>query len=187
MNLQTTNHFLAYPNYKPVADLESTFQGLSVSQNSPEDHYPSYQLPTSNYGYAFDNIITFINDNFRRLSENELKVTRAFAGPFTPGGLLVLMQEPLASHPWAKGLDTVISTCQSLDALREAILNASSGEQCITKNVSVIDRWPFLHKSLHEKLKETREDEMRAYDRLVLAAIRAKQPEAILCMGKVSS
>jgi hypothetical protein len=186
MDLQTTTSFLSSPVYKSVEDLEATFQGLSVSQNIPEDHYPSYQLPTSNYRYAFDKIITFTNDNIRILPENEIKVTRAFAGPFTPGGLLVLMQEPLASHPWAEGRDKVISTCPSLDALREAVLNVSSGEQCITKNVSVIDRWPFLHKSLHEKLEKTREDEMRAYDRLVLAAIRAKQPEVILCMGKVS-
>lgn len=154
MNLQATNPLLAYPEYNPVADLESTFQGLSISQNNPQFHYSSYQPPTSNYEYAFKNIATFVSDNLRELPENELKVTRAFAGPFTPGGLLVLMQEPLAYHPWADGLNTVISTCRSLAALREAILNVSNGEQCITKNVSIIDRWPFLPKSQHERLGE---------------------------------
>ncbi|KAH8703215.1 hypothetical protein BGW36DRAFT_354647 [Talaromyces proteolyticus] len=169
-----------------MGDLESVFQGLSIAQpNPPSLYHPPSNCPGPNYEYEFENIISFVNNSFRSIPDEERTVTRAFARPFTPGGLLVLLQEPLANHPWSSGIEAVISSCPSLGALREGIARVSQGGQCITNNVSVMDRWPFLSQTLHKSLEVSRCAEMERYDSLVLAAIRAKQPNVILCMGSL--
>ena len=53
------------------------------------------------YKQAFDNIVSFVKDvREYGIRAGELLVTETLAGPFTSGGLLVLLQEPLAYHTW---------------------------------------------------------------------------------------
>lgn len=114
--------------------------------NSPARRHP--------YEDIFQSIIDFTAKlrPHEPQSLDESKVTETLAEPFTDRGLLVLLQEPLDNHPWASGVEEVISGCPSLDILREGLRTVSSGRLSITTNVSVINRWPFLHKKLHTYL-----------------------------------
>ena len=137
------------------------------------------------YGDAFDDIIAFVREiRYRPIFVNECDGTTVLAGPFTPGGLLILSLEPLDNHPWAKGNDIVISECLSLALLREGVLVGSDGAQSLTKDVSIMDRWPLLPKRHHTKLQTS---DVEVLDRLVLHAICTKRSDVILCMGEVKS
>jgi len=137
------------------------------------------------YGDAFDNIIAFVKEvRYRPISVNECDGTTVLAGPSSPGGLLILSLEPLDNHPWAKGIDTVISKCLSLALLREGVLADSDGAQSLTKDVSIMDRWPLLPKRHHTKLQTS---DVEVLDLLVLHAICAKRSDVILCMGEVKN
>jgi hypothetical protein len=161
----------------PLEDDELDLQSLptSVSHNA-----------TSEYKSSFNRIVELIR-NLRHLpvSPDELDVTEKLAGPFTSGGLFVLLQEPLWEHPWEKGVEAVISECPALDILREGIWATSDGTLSLIDNVSVLDRWPLLN--CHEAHMESNRYEMDTLDTLVIQAIQIKRPDVILCMGKVTN
>jgi hypothetical protein len=135
---------------------------------------------------SFDNIVEFVKDALHKIvSADEYKVTARLAGPFKRGGLLVLLQEPLLNHPWPSGVDAVVFGCETWKILREGISVASNGILSLVDDVSVIDRWAFLHRTLHTELQKKTPEEMRRFDRLVLQFICTKKPDAILCLGRV--
>lgn len=64
------------------------------------------------YAQAFNDIIAYICQTFRgALSAAEIDVTKSFAGPFSSGGLLIVLLEPLQGHNWREGAHVVISDC----------------------------------------------------------------------------
>src|SRR5687767_1645452 len=124
------------------------------SESQPKNAMPAPQSPapisadspvvvrggrTSSVAYeaSFDNIVRLIGSLRRQeVSGDEYNVTKALAGPFRVGGLLVLLQEPLGNHPWSKGADTVVSSCPTLNMLNEAICVASNGVLNLINHVS---------------------------------------------------
>ena len=135
------------------------------------------------YKQAFENIVSFVKDvREYGLQADELLVTETLAGPFTSGGLLVLLQEPLANHPWHEGIDRVIADCPTLDSLKEGIHICSNGRLRLKDAVSVIDLRPFFRKELQPTLSAREKEEL---NNLLFLAIKAKNPQVILCMGDV--
>ena len=138
-----------------VRDLVQAYESLPISVSQPDYRAAAPARPYT-YEDVFESIVNFIialrhNEPLginEPLGLNEYDVTRNLAGPFTQGGLLVLLQEPRVNHTWDYGVDWVVSDCASLDILREGLRVVSGGKLSITSDVSVIDRWPFLHKNL---------------------------------------
>lgn len=114
------------------------------------------------------------------ISPDERSVTRQLQGPFTKGGLLALLWQPRGNHPWQQGFATVIANCPGLDALNEGLLRNLSGG--LSGAVSLLDIWAFLPKYITDTMKQEELDYLAA---LVISAIRAKQPDCVLCMGQV--
>lgn len=139
--------------------------------------------PIISYEQAFDQIVLFATKARGHIPPNELAVTKTLAGPFNPGGLLILLLEPLLSHPWGEGVDRVIATCATLDSLNEGVQIASNGDLSLKDDVSVLDLCPFFAKEQYSTLDC---DCKAALYNLVFSAIEAKEPEALLCMGNVS-
>jgi hypothetical protein len=135
------------------------------------------------YEKAFNRLVEFAEDiRGPKISGNELKVTKELAGPFTSGGLLVLLLEPLRWHPWKEGVDRVISGCGTLDLVEERICIGSRGSLSLEKNVSLLDSYPLLAKEINRHLEDEERNRLRG---LVADAIEAKRPDVILCMGTV--
>lgn len=156
--------------------MEQLTEGLSRVTLDPEG--------ADTYKQAFDKLVSFAEKIRRKsISSDELLVTKQLAGPFTPGGLLVLLQEPLQYHDWGKGVDFVIADCNTLDSLDEGIRIGSEGKLGLNNGVSVLDLRPFLSREKHSRIQDPCTWE-ELYG-LVFSAIEAKQPRVLLCMGKV--
>lgn len=140
---------------------------------------------TSAYETAFENIVCFVQDRREHaITKHELEVTKTLAAPFTRGGSLVLLLEPRRRHPWKLGADLVIRDCRTLRVMDDGFKLVSEGCLSFTKGVSVLDLRPFLVMDDYPQLEcEVWE---HLYD-LVYKAIRAKEPDALLCMGNVSA
>jgi hypothetical protein len=135
------------------------------------------------YKAAFQEIVRFVN-RYRKhtITEHELEVTEALARPFTQGGLLIVLLEPRIYHTWEKGVYFVIQDCRSLCVMDEGLKFISQGSLSLTNGVSLLDIRPFFVKKCYPDLDS--EVWERLYD-LVYAAIKAKKPDALLCMGDV--
>ncbi|KAG6010047.1 hypothetical protein E4U21_000489 [Claviceps maximensis] len=112
------------------------------------------------------------------LSDEEIKITKELARPFSSGGLLVLLQQPKLRQPWSAGLDTVIKKCLTLDSLEEGLRLCGLD---MRQDVSLLDLWTCLPKEVTETLKC---EEKNFFSKTPLAAIKAKKPDCILCLGK---
>jgi hypothetical protein len=137
---------------------------------------------TTFYEKAFNKIVKFAKSvRGSSISSEELEVTKTLAGPFTCGGILILLLEPRSYHPWREGTEAVIRDCKSLDILREGIQIGSKRTLSLKDDVSLLDLRPFL-----AKCNYTLEDAEwnKLYD-LVFLAIKAKRPDVLLCMAKV--
>ncbi|KAL7930514.1 hypothetical protein V8C35DRAFT_159762 [Trichoderma chlorosporum] len=111
----------------------------------------------------------------------ELNVTSRLAGPFTTGGLLVLLLEPRQYHPWHEGVDGVIAECKTLASLNEAVEIESEKRASLSNGVSVLDLRPFLPKKQYPNRQD---DDWGKLYRMVFLAIEAKRPKVLLCMGR---
>lgn len=136
------------------------------------------------YFNAFENLHRWA----KQLRENpihisEFNVTKTLAAPFSIGGLLVILMEPLQDHPWRKGVDAVVSTCPSLRGLSEGIRIGSDSSLNLVDSVSLLDQRAFICKEENKKLEAWQRE--RLYE-LVIKAIDAKKPDVVLCMGSVS-
>lgn len=135
------------------------------------------------YGETFHHIVAYIRQIRRTpLSDAEIDVTESLAGPFTCGGLLVILQEPLQSHPWHKGTDAVVSECPTFCALREGLQIGLQGSLTVLHHVSVLDLRPFISKEQNTLIEVCQREKLYS---LLMRAIDAKRPDVILCMGQV--
>lgn len=135
------------------------------------------------YKAAFQDIVRFVKEYRKHtITEQELEVTEALAAPFTQGGLLIILLEPRARHPWTLGVYSVIQDCRSLRVLEEGLKFVSQGLLSLTNGVSLLDLRPFLTKNCYPDLDSQIWE--RLYD-IVYEAIKAKNPDALLCMGDV--
>ena len=171
--VDSLKHTLSYQNTEIITDvIQPGLEKLAINDTKRPANVA--------YENTFKAIAKFAKCiSSRQISRDEEDVTAALAGPFTKGGLLVLLLEPLSSHPWSAGVDMVVSQCATLDMLQEGIQAASKQTLSLTDDVSVIDRWPFFPRSGRPEQKLT------TLDYLLLDTIHAKEPEVILCMGKV--
>lgn len=141
------------------------------------------ELP-NDFRKVFEEIVKYASElRGYKISDDEIKVTRKLAAPFTPGGFLVLLIEPRQKHPWASGVYCVVEDCATLNALRQGFHIASNGALSLFENVSILDIRPFIWSGLKQGLKK---DQLKRLYDLVIEAIYAKCPDTILCMGKVS-
>lgn len=136
------------------------------------------------YAQAFDNIVSYVHQvRTEPPSSAEIDVTKFYARPFTSGGLLVILLEPLYGHRWREGAHVVISDCPSLSALDEGLQVISNGTLSILRGVSLLDLRPFICQLQNSRLAD---HEREMLYNLVVNAIEAKKPDAVLCMGEVS-
>lgn len=132
----------------------------------------------------FQKIVTYAGElRNHRIPDEEIDCTRQLAGPFTRGGLIILLIEPRAHHPWGAGIHRVILDCLTLRALEEGVRIGSNETLSLIDDVSVLDLRPFIWSGLRNKLQE--DQLVQLYD-LVFEAICAKRPDTVLCMGEVS-
>lgn len=135
------------------------------------------------YAQAFNDIVAFICQKFPgELSAAEIDVTKSFAGPFSSGGLLVVLLEPRQRHNWREGVHVVISDCASLSALEEGLQITSNRILSISHRVSLLDLRPFICQLRNARLTDREREILYG---LVVKAIDAKKPDLVLCMGKV--
>lgn len=143
-------------------------------------------VPGSEDSFPFERAveaIVILTRAVHRTTNAEETVMKELSAPFSPGRLLVLLERPLATHPWEKGAPQVTSSCPTFELLQQGIRLASNGLIRFLDDVSSLDRWPMHDKARSSKLTTENGCEL---DRLVLEAITAKRPDVILCMGKVS-
>lgn len=139
----------------------------------------------NDYETAFEDIVRFVKNHRKHaITEHELEVTKTLAAPFTRGGSLVLLLEPRHRHPWKLGADLVIRDCKTLRVMDDGFKLASEGCLSFTKGVSVLDLRPFLVMNDDPQLECEIWEHL--YD-LVYEAIKAKEPDVLLCMGNVST
>jgi hypothetical protein len=132
----------------------------------------------------FQKIVSYAGElRNHRIPDEEIDGTRQLAGPFSRGGLLILLIEPREHHPWQAGIHRVILQCLTLRALEEGVRIGSNEALSLIDDVSVLDLRPFIWSGLRNRLQE---DQLIQLYGLVFEAIRAKRPDTILCMGKVS-
>lgn len=130
----------------------------------------------------FEKVIREAKLIYPRLSPSEIKITRMFASPFSPGGLLVLLLQPRSNHPWERGIDAVIEDCPTLDLLNEGLGICAS--TTLQGNISILDFWTCLPWKVTNSLDCAQKSR---FLKVILAAIEAKQPDCILCMGTVNT
>jgi hypothetical protein len=135
------------------------------------------------YKAAFQEIVRFVK-RYRKhtITEHELGVTEALARPFTQGGLLIVLLEPRIWHPWKLGVNSVIQNCRSLRVMDDGLKFVSQGLLSLTNGVCLLDLRPFFVKKCYPELNSGVWKNL--YD-LVYEAIKAKKPNALLCMGNV--
>ncbi|KAF2193553.1 hypothetical protein K469DRAFT_691115 [Zopfia rhizophila CBS 207.26] len=151
----------------PVDSLTSSFAQVKIDINA-----------SKTYSEAFDAIVAKVGEIQKEaIPRDELTVTIDLARPFTSGGLLILLWQPLNDHPWCEGTKRVVKKCHTLDALDKAlraVLNSS-----LVDGASVLDVEAFYNLNF----KPTTEQREALQD-LIFQAISMKCPNVILCMGK---
>lgn len=145
---------------------------LDTSSHCPNTFYES-----------FNKLVKFVKylRNYQ-IYNAELECTKALAGPFSTGGLLIVLLEPLQNHPWEKGVDAVISTCRTLSCLKEGLQIGSDGVLSLVNHVSLVDQRALMSKEQNMKISAYQREIL--YD-FVVEAIDAKKPDVVLCMGNV--
>ncbi|KAI0425868.1 hypothetical protein F5Y09DRAFT_334589 [Xylaria sp. FL1042] len=112
---------------------------------------------------------------------DEISVTTQLAGPAKTGGILVTLQQPRDNHPFEFGLDSVIEDCESLTALDELFRTASCGTLNVKKHVSLVDLLPFTPQPADTIQSRDLQDAFQT----ARLTICAKQPDVVLCAGKI--
>ncbi|KAL3455389.1 hypothetical protein BJX64DRAFT_272470 [Aspergillus heterothallicus] len=146
---------------------------LAIRSETADSYNPILQ--------TFETITGYARKLRGDISRDEITVTKQPASPFTAGGVVILLQEPLANHPWSRGINRVISDCPTLDALEEGVQLCSQGTLSLATGVSLIDVRPFISKTDKVGLSDAGLQELY---RLVGQFIIRKQPHTVLCMGR---
>lgn len=117
-----------------------------------------------------------------QLGEDEIKVTRALAGPLHVGGVAVTLQQPRTKHPFDKGEAAVIKDCATLLALQDLFSVVSCNSLDGLLDISIIDLLPYTDE---EKMKKMTTQELGTAFQTATQVIYGKHPSVILCMGKI--
>ncbi|KAI1272697.1 hypothetical protein F5Y07DRAFT_379237 [Xylaria sp. FL0933] len=112
---------------------------------------------------------------------HEISVTSRLAGPAKAGGILVTLQQPRDNHPFEFGLDSVIEDCETLTALDQLFRTASCGTLNVKEHVSLVDLLPFTPQTPATISSQELQDAFQA----ARLTICAKQPDVVLCAGKI--
>lgn len=116
------------------------------------------------------------------LAEAEIKVTTELAGPSTTGGIAIALQQPRENHPFEKGSTAVIQDCETLRVLDVLYDIASCGTVNLLDHVSVIDLLPY---TTEKQMKTLNDDSLTELFATFTHSICGKEPDVILCAGKV--
>ncbi|KAL1954752.1 hypothetical protein VTO42DRAFT_752 [Malbranchea cinnamomea] len=109
----------------------------------------------------------------------EIETTVDLARPETEGGIAVVLSQPAKSHLLHEGISRVIEKSPTLQVLDEAFDIASLSTLSFQKDISVMDRSPFIQRgnnvpnALHVKIRN-----------LAAKAIKGKKAHVLLCLGK---
>ena len=114
-------------------------------------------------------------------SHEEIQVTVQLARPAVKGGIAIALQQPRHNHPFEKGLDAVIEDCESLNALDDVFAAVSCGSLDIRTDITVVDLLPYVS----EDVAEVDDAKLRESFRVSAQAICDKEPDVLLCAGKI--
>ncbi|KAH7123592.1 hypothetical protein B0J11DRAFT_487829 [Dendryphion nanum] len=114
-------------------------------------------------------------------SRKEIQVTAQIAGPPVKGGIAITLLQPRDNHRFEEGLNSVIENCKTLNALDDIFFTASCGTLDIRTGITVVDLLPYVH----EKIEEIDDTTLRESFRVSVQAICDKEPEILLCAGRV--
>ena len=120
-----------------------------------------------------------------RRPEDEIRVTSELAGPVWSGGIAVALQQPRDNHPFKQGTEAVIQNCATLAALDELFLVVSCGTLNLRSHVSVIDLLPYLPEVDTRERDPATLDLMKSTFQTSVDAFCAKEPDVVLCSGKI--
>ncbi len=114
-------------------------------------------------------------------SREEIQVTAELAGPAVKGGIVVALQQPRHNHPFKKGLNAVIESCETLYALNDIFTAVTCGTLDIRTGITVVDLLPYVS----EDIAEIDDVKLRESFRVSVQAICGKEPDVLLCAGKI--
>ncbi|KAK3177775.1 hypothetical protein K4F52_009473 [Lecanicillium sp. MT-2017a] len=147
---------------------------------------PFNQAPPADYRSGLHSLLRMAKSLRPCIPAAEVAITLQFAGPYTPGGLLVLLKQPRSNHPWERGASAVIKDCDTLDMVNEGAIRFHGGDG-LQGAVSLLDTRPFLPEEITNSLSQHDTEEIEEIEDFVMACIQAKNPACILCMGDVAA
>ena len=112
---------------------------------------------------------------------DEIKVTAKLAGPAVKGGIAITLQQPRHNHPFEEGIDAVIEDCESLYALYDVFRTVSCETLDIRTDITIVDLLPYVF----EDVAKIRNDELEESFRASTQIICDKEPDVLLCAGKI--
>jgi hypothetical protein len=118
-----------------------------------------------------------------QLDEDEISVTAQLAGPFSTGGIAVVLQQPRDNHPFKDGIHAVIDDCDTFMALKESFAAASCDSLNIIHDVAVVDLLPYISKEELEEITETDKKAIRDALQTTVDFLVHKRPSAVFCAG----
>ncbi|KAF4944066.1 hypothetical protein FGADI_12948 [Fusarium gaditjirri] len=118
---------------------------------------------------------------FLRRSSDEIKTTAKLAGPAVKGGIAITLQQPRHNHPFEEGIDAVIEDCESLYALYDVFRAVSCETLDIRTDITIVDLLPYVS----EDVAKIPDDELQESFRASTQIICDKEPDVLLCAGKI--
>jgi hypothetical protein len=114
-------------------------------------------------------------------SREEILVTAQIAAPALKGGIAIALQQPRHNHPFEKGLNIVVENCETHYALYDIFTAASCGTLDIRTNITVVDLLSYVS----EDVSKIDDANLRESFRAVQQIICDKEPDVLLCAGKI--
>ncbi|KAH6954134.1 hypothetical protein DER45DRAFT_569915 [Fusarium avenaceum] len=139
--------------------------------------------PVADYQTEPSNHVSRIEARGRFLGRgsDEIKTTVELAGPAVKGGIAITLQQPRHNHPFEKGIDAVIGDCESLYALYDVFRTVSCETLDIRADITIVDLLPYVS----EGVAKIRDDELEESFRASMQIICDKEPDVLLCAGKI--
>lgn len=113
-------------------------------------------------------------------SSAEVQVSE-LAGPAVKGGIVVTLQQPRNNRSYEHGIDRVIDDCRTLHALKDVFRVVSCETLAIRTDICIIDLLPYISKDV----RGVNETELKYVSRHTLQAVCGKEPNVVLCAGKL--
>lgn len=127
--------------------------------------------------------VSFLQTRGRELgrSKDEIKVTVEMAGPASPGGIAVILQQP-RDHPFERGTEAVIEDCETLAALRDIFAAVSCGTLNLRRDISVVDLLPYITEAEMNRMSDA---SIKNAFQATVQALCIKEPDVTLCAGRI--